>query len=64
MYMCKYTRIHFGSFCVLCLEIKFLMISKNKCYQNVKKVKAVFYDVMLSSGLINELFYKTLKMVT
>ena len=35
---------------------------KNKCCQNVKKEKAVFYDVMLWSGLINELFYKTLKM--
>ena len=45
MCMCKYTRIHFGSFCVLCLGIKFP--GKNKCYQNVKKEKAVFYDVML-----------------
>ena len=32
--------------------------------KNVKKEKAVFYDVMLWSGLINELFYTTLKMAT
>ena len=45
--MCKYNRIHFGSFCVLCLEIKFPVITKKKNYQNVKKEKAVSYDVML-----------------
>ena len=32
--------------------------------KNVKKDKAVFYDVMLWSGLINELLYKTLKTAT
>ena len=46
--MCKYTRIHFGSFCMLCLEIK---ISGDKAkinvIKNVKKEKAVFYDVMI-----------------
>ena len=35
--------------------------SKINVMKNVKKEKAVFYDVMLWSGLINELFYKTLK---
>ena len=36
--------------------------AKINVIKNVKKKKDVFYDVMLWSGLINELFYKTLKM--
>ena len=43
-------------------------ISSNKAkinvIKNVKKEKVVFYDVMLLSGLINELFYKTLMTAT
>ena len=35
--------------------------AKINVIKNVRKEKAVFYDVMLWSGLINELFYKTLK---
>ena len=35
--------------------------AKINVIKNVKKEKVVFYDVMLWSGLINELFYKTLK---
>ena len=59
--MCKYTRIHFGSFCVLFLEIKFLGDKeKINAIKNVKRRKLCF--MMLSFGLINELFYKTLKM--
>ena len=38
--------------------------AKINVIKNVKKEKAVFYDVMLWSGLINELFYKTLKMAS
>ena len=38
--------------------------AKINVIKNGKKEKAVFYDVMLWSGLINELFYKTLKMAT
>ena len=48
MCICKYTRIHFSSFCMLFFGDK---ISSDKekinVIKNVKKEKAVFYDVML-----------------
>ena len=44
--MCKYTRIHFGSFCMLCLEIYFFGDKADKAklnvIKNVTKEKAVF----------------------
>ena len=45
--MCKYTRIHFGSLCVMFGDELSGDKAKINVIKNVKKEKAVLYDVMI-----------------
>ena len=61
-----HVQIHLNTFWFILCVLFANKISSDKAkinvIKNVKNEKAVFYDVMI--WLINELFYKTLKMAT